>query len=214
MIYKDREHAGKALSRLLVKKSHGNDLIVVGIPSGGVIVALQVAKALDAAFNVICVEKIRMPESPEVALGAVAEGNFFYENFLIVKDLKLHPEEFQYFSQKAVGHLNLKCKKFRTKLDKLSFKAKTVILVDDGIATSATISAAIYAIRGEKPEKIIVAVPVAAPEVVEQLKREFPEVEFLCISKPIHFMAVGQFYKEFPQLQLDEVLNLISKIKK
>lgn len=197
MIFKDRVHAGFLLSEKLfhyrVSKS-----VVLGLPRGGMVVAAEVAKNLELPLDVLVVKKIPSPGNPELALGAVAPDG------VTVGDRN------QYFKSQ-IANLNDQIKQkilFYRKGEKpLSVKAKTVIIVDDGAATGATIEVSVKWLRKKQAGKIVVALPVAPIEVADRLKQIVDE--FVILNTPVDFSAVGQFYEEFGQVGDEEVVELL-----
>lgn len=207
MIFEDRKDAGKKLVSALEKYRNDKEAIVIGLPRGGVITAYEIAKGLGLSLDVICPRKVGAPFNPELAIGAVTETGegIFNEEFIqrlgISEDYirKASEEE----KQKAQRRLSL----YRKNRPKLSLEAKTVILVDDGLATGATMKAAIKSVQASGADTIVVAVPVAPPDTVDEIKEMADEV--ICLSTPIFFEAVGQFYRDFSQTEDEEVIRLL-----
>lgn len=207
MIFKDRKDAGKQLFPLLKNYQDDPDTIVIGLPRGGVVTAYEISHALHLPLDIVCPRKIGAPQNPELAIGAITEtGEGNYNARLIeilgVSEgyLKRKVEE----EKKIAQHrLNL----YRSNRPPRNLKGKKVILVDDGLATGATMKAAIKTVQAEEAEKIIVAVPVSPIETLQEIEDEVDEV--VCLSTPVSFAAVGQFYEEFWATTDEEVIKLL-----
>ena len=209
MLFKDRQDAGRQLVTLLHAHKQEKETIVLGLARGGVVTAFEVARELGLPLNVVVVRKVGAPGNPELALGAVTEtGEGFFNDNLIralgVTTQYLHEEIAR---QKKVAEERLAL--YRGKLTAPQIKNKTVILVDDGVATGASIRAAIRSIRAQGVKKIIVALPVAAPDAVHEIEKEVDEVA--CLSIPAFFEAVGMFYSAFEQVSDEEIITLLAK---
>lgn len=205
MIFKDRHDAGKQLAKTLLKYKSKKDVVVIGIPRGGVEVAFDTAKTLKVTLGIIVTKKIPHPNEPEFAIGAVSLGNYIInEDF---KDLD--------YIKKTVREMNREIKRRYKEYTKGKFpdlENKIVIIVDDGLATGYTMLAAIKYARSKNPKKIIVAVPVAAQDSFEKAEQIADEV--ICLHVPKFFDAVGSFYQEFDQLEDDEVRFYLKGAKK
>jgi len=205
MIFKDRHDAGKQLAKTLLKYKSKKDVVVIGIPRGGVEVAFDTAKTLKVTLGIIVTKKIPHPNEPEFAIGAVSLGNYIInEDF---KDLD--------YIKKTVREMNREIKRRYKEYTKGKFpdlENKIVIIVDDGLATGYTMLAAIKYARSKNPKKIIVAVPVAAQDSFEKAEQIADEV--ICLHVPKFFDAVGSFYQEFDQLEDDEVRFYLKEAKK
>lgn len=206
MVFKDRRHAGELLAKQ-VEKRVGKNTVVVGIPRGGIVVARVVADRLNVPLDFIAVEKIGAPGNSEFALGALGPENQIVLDQELVDRMGIPAD----FINKAVGRegieLEMKERTFRDAKPAEELKDKTVILIDDGIATGATVEVAIKSIQARGPEKLILAVPVAPQEALRKLE---PLVdELFCLVVPSLFMAVGQFYENFGQTEDEEVVELL-----
>ena len=206
MLFKNRIQAGKQLAKKLSAYRNKKDVIVLGIPMGGVEVAFAVAKLLHVELNIIVTKKIGHPFNPELAIGAVSP-----DNYIIDEDYK----DKEGYAKKAIKELNAEIKKrykkyAQGKLPQL--KNKIVIVVDDGLATGYTMLAAIKYVKSKSLKKVIVAVPVAARDSYEKVKALADEV--VCLHVPIFFSAVGSFYHEFEQLEDKEVKQYLEEAKK
>jgi len=212
MIFSNREEAGKILGVKVKEKGYGKDSLVLGIPRGGVVVAKEVAKILKCELDIIIPRKLRSPFNPELAFGAISDDESIVIDESLVSLLNISKEYIEQEKKTQLEEIKRRRKKY--KMDKLlpDMKGKTVILVDDGIATGATMKAGVISVKKKKPEKIIVAIPVASPQSVEELKEITDEV--ICLYAPAYFAAVGQFYTEFSQTSDDEVIEILKKISK
>lgn len=207
MIFKDRSEAGKILAEKLAYLKDRKDIVVLGIPRGGVVVAAEVSKILKSPLSVIVIRKLGIPSHPELAFGAVdADGNVVLDKEMVGR-LGLSRRTISEVREREQGEAERREKLFRKNKDELDLKGKLIILVDDGIATGATTEAAIKCIKKNDPLKLILAAPVAPPETVDKLR---PSVDDLIVLQtPSDFMAVGQFYSYFPQVSDEEVINLL-----
>lgn len=210
MIFSNREEAGKILGAKVKEKGYGKDSLVLGIPRGGVVVAKEVAKILKCELDIIIPRKLRSPFNPELAFGAISGDDSLVIDESLVSLLNISQEFIEQEKKTQLEEIKRRRKKYN--MDKLlpDMKGKTVILVDDGIATGATMKAGVISVKKKKPEKIIVAIPVASPQSVEELKEITDEV--ICLYAPAYFAAVGQFYTEFSQTSDDEVIEILKKI--
>lgn len=191
MLFRDRTDAGRRLAEHLQAYAHRSDVIVLGLPRGGVPVAYEVARALGAPLDVFVVRKLGAPEQPELALGAVATGGVRVLNHEIVRALGLTGDEIEAIAVEETEHLERLERSLRDELPAPDVRGKTVILVDDGLATGATMRAAVAAVRELQPARVVVAVPVAAPATCHTLLEEADEV--VCAVTPSPFLAVGSW---------------------
>jgi predicted phosphoribosyltransferase len=207
MPFEDRREAGRALAGRLGAYAGRRDVIVLGLPRGGVPVAAEVARALHAPLDVLVVRKLGVPGHEELALGAVASGGFCVLNDSIVRDLGLGEATIERVARTEGAELARRERVFRGDRPAPDVGAKIVVLVDDGIATGATMRSAVAALRGappgRSPARLVVATPVAAPDAAEALRREADEV--VCLGTPPDFLAVGRWYRDFPQTSDAEV---------
>ena len=209
MFFKDQVAAGELLAKELVKYKSQDVVIVLAIPRGGVATGYGLAKKLNLPLDVIVTCKIGAPNNPELAIGAVGETEgSLWLNEKLIGELGVSKD----FIKKEAKIQKLEIKRrekiYRQGREPLDLKNKTVILVDDGLATGATMMAAIREIRNMKPKKVIVVVPVAPPDTVEELKKEADEV--ICLQTPKLFFAVGQWYENFRQYSDEEVIKLLA----
>ncbi|NPV29416.1 MAG: phosphoribosyltransferase [Firmicutes bacterium] len=207
MIFSDRKDAGRRLAEKLLK-FRGENLLVLGIPRGGVIVAAEVAEALDAPLDVIIPRKIGAPFNQELAVGAVApDGTVLYDETMM-RYLGLDESLLKRQISRELEEIRRRLKLYRGEQEPLDLEGRTAILVDDGIATGFTVQAALRSLRRQKPARLVLAVPVAPWEAVVRLKPEVDELIFLL--NPEVFYAVGQFYKDFRQTTDEEVIAALA----
>ncbi|MEM5801813.1 MAG: phosphoribosyltransferase family protein [Candidatus Aenigmatarchaeota archaeon] len=207
-MFRDRTEAGKRLAEILTKFKNENP-IILAIPRGGVVVADEIAKNLNANLDIIVPRKIGAPGNPELAIGAVAQDGSLYIDENLVKDLGVSENYIKKEMKKELQEIERRLKKYRKRKKYPSFKNKTLILVDDGIATGATMKAAIQFLKKQNPKKIIVAVPVAPRDTVNELEKIVDEV--IVVEKPIFMGAIGEFYVDFRQVEDEEVINILKK---
>jgi len=205
--FHDREEAGTALAKVIPLKYRDN-VIVIGLARGGVVVARVVSSRLKIPLDVLVVKKISSPENSEFALGALAPDNVAVVNWKTVTHLGIDEQYVKHRKSELGREIANKMRLYRRGKKPLAVNGKTVILVDDGAATGATLEAAIRWCKVKKAKSIIAAIPVAHPSVVSKIT---PEVSaFVTLLRPAGFIAVGQFYKEFPQLADENVIELLA----
>jgi predicted phosphoribosyltransferase len=210
--FRDRRHAGAALGRALLPYVGQPDLVVLGLPRGGVPVAFEIASRLDAPLDVLVVRKLGVPGHEELAMGAIASGGIRVFDPEIVDATGVSSTEFERVIDQETAELERREAVFRGIRPPLDVTGKTVILVDDGLATGSTMLAAIGALRTRKPTKIIVAVPVAPPETCRALR---PHVdEMVCLLTPPRLRAVGLWYEDFRQTTDEEVRSLLDQAER
>jgi putative phosphoribosyl transferase len=208
MRFRDRSDAGRELaSGLLSYKTQRP--IVLALPRGGVPVAAEVAAQLGAPLDVILVRKIGAPAQPELALGAVVDGcsPVIVRNPEIIRLARVSEPQFQTICDRELSEIERRRKRFLGTRKPLSPEGRVTIVIDDGIATGATMRAALHATRMHNPKKLILAVPVASAETLEELRNEVDDI--VCLECPEHFEAVGYFYADFHQLTDDEVTKIL-----
>ena len=208
MIFRDRRHAGQVLAQQLQAYSGRADVLVLGLPRGGVPVAYEVARALGARLDVFIVRKLGAPEQPELAVGAIASGGVRVLNPEVIRVLGISEREIEDLTTREFEEVHQREKLYRGERPPIEVAGRTVILVDDGLATGSTMRAAAIALRRAEPAKIVVAVPVAAHATCEVLAGEVDEV--ICAATPEPFYAVGQWYEHFGQTTDDEVRELLA----
>lgn len=206
-MWRDRQQAGRELGEAL-KEFKAEKVIVLAIPRGGVVVGDEVARALDATLDIVVPRKIGAPFNPELAIGAVAaDGSRVLDEGLIER-LGVSQEYLEAETETQMAEIKRRMKEYRGERQPIDIKEKTVIVVDDGVATGATIMAAIKFLRNEKPKELILAIPVGPPETVEKLRGQVDKL--VCLSVPSLFYAVGQFYDQFEQTTDEEVIKILS----
>lgn len=208
-IYADRYEAGRVLARRLQVLAGRDDVIVLGLPRGGVPVAAEIAAALSAPLDIVLVRKLGAPRQAEVALGAIASGGVRVLNEDIVARLGILPRQIEHIAELETRELHRRETVYRGGRPLASLAGRTVILADDGLATGATMRAAVVAVRAQKPAAIIVAVPVGAPETVASIGESVDRIE--CPEQPDDFLAVGEAYEEFEPTTDQEVFDLLHR---
>lgn len=207
MIYQNRTEAGRRLAAELKEYPSRGDVLVLALPRGGVPVAFEVAQALNVPLDIFLVRKLGVPGHEELAMGAIATGGVRVMNEDTVNYLKIPDAAIDTVAQKEMKELERREQLYRGNRPATDVRGKTVILVDDGLATGATMRAAAAALRMQGPKEIIVAVPVAAETTCDEFRDEVDEV--ICAATPEPFMAVGLWYKDFSQTSDEEVRELL-----
>lgn len=205
-VFADRAVAGRELGRVLVKRKLEPPLLVLGLPRGGVPVAYEVARALHAPLDVMIVRKIGMPGQPELAIGAIASGNITVRGRGSDLDLP-----FEQVARRERAELERRERSYRADRAPLQLQGKTVVLVDDGLATGATMIAAVRAARQAGAMRIVVAAPVASDEATQLLAQEADELVIL--ETPPDLFAIGQWYENFTQVEDAEVCALLERVR-
>ena len=205
--FKGRQEAGRLLASFLLGMVDEEEAIILALPRGGVPVAAEISKVLGKPFDVLIVRKLGVPGHEEFAMGAIAAGGVRVLDENIVSQLGLSRSEVDSVIQRETRELERREHLYRGTLDRPDVAGRTVIVVDDGVATGSTMSAAIRLLRGRQVERIIVAVPVAPRDTVERLREEADEV--VVALEPEPFGAVGQWYEDFSQTSDDEVQALL-----
>jgi len=206
-IFRDRKDAGTELGKRLRGMRLGKEVIVLGLPRGGVPVALEVSMALGAPLDVVVVRKIGAPFNPELALGAVAFGGVTVYNEALLRDLGLVEDDLEDIRSRERVELERRERAYRGARPMPDLAGKTVVLVDDGIATGATMLAAVSAIRALHPKRVIVAVPTSAVDSAKRLEGVADRVVALATPEP--YFGVGAWYGEFHQLDDAEVVRCL-----
>jgi len=207
MLLEDRIEAGQKLAQKLLKYRESSDIVVIGLPRGGVVVAAKVAAVLDAPLDIVVPRKIGYPGNPELAIGAISEEG---EGVFSLSLLNLVSEEYlRAEMEKEKIEAARRLRVYRGDRPPLFLKNKVALLVDDGVATGATMRAAILSARKKGAAQVVVAAPVIAPDTLEQLRQEAEEVVYL--AAPESFGAVGAFYRSFEQTSDEEVIRLLQQ---
>jgi len=208
-LFRDRREAGRLLAAKLTAYANRPDVIVLALPRGGVPVADEVARALGAPLDVFVVRKLGVPGSEELAMGAVATGGVRVLNDQLVNRLGIPDHLIDAVAVREGQELARRERLYRGGRPLLDVRDHTVILVDDGLATGATMHAAIAALRQLHPARIVVAVPTASPETCEEMRAEVDDV--ICAITPEPFQAVGRWYQDFAQTTDEEVQDLLTR---
>jgi erythromycin esterase-like protein/adenine/guanine phosphoribosyltransferase-like PRPP-binding protein len=208
-LFRDRSDAGRVVAGLLGHYRARDDVIVVGLPRGGVPVAHEVAAALDAPLDVFVVRKLGLPQHPELAMGAIASGGVTVLNDDVVRGYDVSPEVIREVAEAEGRELARRERAYRDDRPMADMAGKVVILVDDGLATGASMRAAVRAMRTLRPARIVVAVPAASASTCEEFRREVDEV--VCATTPAPFFAVGQAYRSFTQTSDEQVRRLLAR---
>ena len=211
MIFRDRREAGRRLSEKLHHYAKLPDVLVLALPRGGVPVAYEVARALAAPLDVFLVRKLGFPGQEEYAMGAIASGGARVLNTNLIQRMRVTPQAVDAIVAKELGELVRREKAYRGSNPLPAVQGKTVILVDDGLATGASMYAAAAALRSEGPARIVVAVPVGAPSTCEGFGALVDEI--VCAEAPAAFSAVGQWYDDFDQTTDEEVRELLRRAR-
>lgn len=207
--FQDRYQAGQLLGEKLKSYANRNDVIVLALPRGGVPVAAMISEAINAPLDLMIVRKLGVPGHEELAFGALAGNRIKVYNEELLQYLQLSQEDINQVIYQEERELARRNRAYRGDKPFPVLKDKIVILVDDGIATGASIRAAVLALRKESPKKIIVAVPVA-PEDMNGIMRDLAD-QYVCLMTPLSFNAVGLWYEDFSQTEDEEVLYLLNK---
>ena len=210
-MFQDRAEAGRALATRLMGFAGRGDVLVLALPRGGAAVGYEVAQALNAPFDVFLVRKLGTPGQPELAMGAIASGGVIVLNPDVVHGLNIPNEVIRTAAAQEQQELERREREYRGNRPPLPVRHHAVILVDDGLATGSTMRAAVIAVRDRDPAAIVVAVPVAAAATCNELRSETEVDHVVCLATPERFQAVGQFYREFPQVSDQEVRELLDR---
>jgi predicted phosphoribosyltransferase len=208
----DRREAGKELAQLLLKFKEQPDGIVLALPRGGVPVGYEVTLALNVPLDVFVVRKLGLPGQEELAIGAIASGGIRILNETIIHALKIDQTVIDRVTQEETQELKRREIQYRGNRPPPEIENRTIILIDDGLATGASMLAAVHALRRQRPKKIIIAVPAAAPQAINLLRPEADEIVFVIAPDP--FEGVGKWYEDFAQTTDDEVRSLLDDAKR
>ena len=212
MIYRNRSEAGKELATKLSTYNDRADVLVLALPRGGVPVAFEVAQALNAPLDVFLVRKLGVPGHEELAMGAIATGGVRVLNDDVVDYLKIPDAVIDSVAAEEAKELKRRELAYRGNRPEPEVKGKTVILIDDGLATGSTIRAAAQALRQQDPARIVVAVPVSAPDTCDEYRIGVDEI--ICAATPDPFWGVGLWYDDFSQTTDEEVHDLLERARK
>jgi predicted phosphoribosyltransferase len=209
--FRDRAEAGRRLAGALRHLAGRRDVLVLGLPRGGVPVASAVARALGAPLDVFVVRKLGVPGQRELAFGAIASGGVRVLNQELVIGLGLEPRVINAVAAAEQEELQRRERAYRGDAPPLDLMGKTVVLVDDGLATGASMRAAVMALRARRPAQIVVAVPTAAPQACDEIRGLADDV--VCAETPEYFVAVGERYDDFRETSDEEVRTLLAEAK-
>ncbi|MGB9939841.1 phosphoribosyltransferase [Methanosarcina sp.] len=210
-LFKDRVDAGRKLAKELSKYANRSDVLILALPRGGVPVAFEVAKELNVKMDVFIVRKLGVPGNEELAMGAISSDNIRVLNEDVVRSFQIPERVIDMVSENELRELERRESTYRGGRPKPEISGSTVILIDDGLATGATMRAAAAAIKTKNPAKVVVAVPTAAPDTCEFFGKEVDEV--ICVTTPEPFYGVGAWYVDFSQTTDEEVIELLEKAR-
>ena len=208
MLLRSRREAGRLLAGAL-QAYRQSEPVVVGIPRGGVVVADEIARQLQAEMDILLSRKLRTPGYEELAMGSLAEDGQLFLNQELLRDLDVSPEFVQRENDFQMAEIKRCSTVYRRELRRVSLVGRVVIVTDDGVATGATIRAALWAIRMEKPSRLIAAYPVGPEETIRKLADDADET--VCLLAPPDFSSVGQFYASFEPVEDEEVLVILKR---
>ena len=209
--FADRAEAGRELARLLVGLRHERP-VVIGLPRGGVPVAAEVARALDADLDVIVVRKLGVPDQPELAMGAIGEGGVLVLDADVIRIAGIDDATVAAVENDERDELERRVRRFRRGRPALSLAGRTAIVTDDGIATGATARAALQVARALGARRIVLAVPVAPPDSLDRLRTEADAV--VSVLRPAAMWAVGAYYRDFRPVEADEVVRIVDTLRR
>jgi predicted phosphoribosyltransferase len=210
-VFADRREAGRELGRLLTRAAQPGEAIVLALPRGGVPVAYEIARALESPLDVFLVRKLGTPGHPELAMGAIASGGIRVLNEEVVQALNIPQQQIEAVAAHEQRELERRDAAYRKGRSLPELTNRTVILVDDGLATGSTMKAAVQAVKQQAPKRVVVAVPVGALDTCRVLGDMADEV--ICARTPQPFSAVGQWYRDFSQTSDDEVMSLLDDVR-
>ena len=209
MIFKDRREAGKLLAKAVSKTVAKDGLIVLAIPRGGVPVADEIASALQSPLDVVITRKIGAPGNPEFAIGAVTQDGEPMVDEQTIASFGIPIKYIEEESARQAQEIRERMRRYRGDRPYPILTGKTVVIVDDGIATGNTTRAAIRSIKRQNPAGVILATPVAPEDTLRELSKEVDDV--VCLSTPENFYAIGEFYTDFDQVEDEEVKNILAR---
>jgi putative phosphoribosyl transferase len=207
MLFQDRTDAGQRLAEKLTAYKNIHSVLVLALPRGGVPVALPIAHALNAPLDIFVVRKLGVPGHEELAMGAIASGGIMIINEIVYRSLPISETQFRTITQRELQEIQRRERAYRGDRPLPRIEDRLIILVDDGLATGATMRVAVQALRQKHPTQIVVAVPVASDETCDEFRDEVDEI--VCAVTPQPFVAVGLWYKDFSQTSDEEVRQLL-----
>jgi putative phosphoribosyl transferase len=211
IIFRDRKEAGALVAEKLMRYAGREDVIVLALPRGGVVNGFEVARRLNCLLDILIVRKIGFPGQPELAIGAVAETGAVVLNEEVISMGRVSEEYIKQETEKQKEEIKRRRELYRGGKGLPALESKTVILVDDGVATGATMKAAIAALKEETLKKLVVGLPVASVEAEASIGKMVDEM--VCLQTPPGFMAVGGYYEDFTQVTDDEVVEMLKRSK-
>lgn len=207
-MFESREEAARKITLKILPKIRDQKALVIALPRGAVVMGKIISDYLSLPFDILIVRKIGAPFNPELAIGAITEKNVVFWNEKLIQELNLDKKELEVLRKKKINEKNDLEKIFRKAKKRLNPKGKTIVLVDDGVATGATVMAANKYFKKEGAKKVILATPVISSETFRELKKSFDSI--IALEKPSEFYAVGQFYEHFPQVTNKEVVKMLN----
>jgi len=210
-IFHDRHDAGRRLAQKLLHYKEAKNTIVIALPRGGVVVGYDVSRALRLPLDVLITRKLGTPSNPELAMGALAETGYVHMNSDVIREYDVSKAQLDQEMLRQTSEVKRRIQRYRDGRALPPLKGRTVILVDDGIATGATFYATLGALIKSETARVVAAVPVAPPRIVAELKRLVDEVVVLHTSE--WFFGIGQFYELFPQVEDEEVITCLEEVR-
>lgn len=207
----DRKDAGAKLAACMPAYKGDKNAIILGLPRGGVVVAYEVAKALHLPLDVICPRKIGAPFNPEFAVGAITETGQGIFDMGVIARLGISEEYLRDTIETEKKRAQQRLQAFRKDRPPRDLKGKTVILIDDGLATGSTMKAAIMSVKAEGASKVVVAVPVSPEDTHDEIAATVDDM--ICLATPPFFQAIGQFYNDFSQVEDDTVIEILKSVR-
>ncbi|HLO83829.1 MAG TPA: phosphoribosyltransferase [Nostocaceae cyanobacterium] len=207
--FRNRREAGQMLAQHLQVYANQEDVLVLALPRGGVPVAFEVAKALNTPLDVCLVRKLGVPGHRELAMGAIASLGIRVLNADVINSLGIDSQTIDTVAKQELEELQRRDRAYRGDRPPMNVKNKTILLIDDGIATGSTMRAAIAVLRQQHPKKIVVAIPVAPPKTYEHLQLEVDDI--VCLLMPESMSAIGYWYEDFTQTTDEEVCSLLAQ---
>lgn len=207
-MFADRRAAGRDLAQALLRYA-GTRPVVLGLPRGGVPVAAEVARVLDGTLDVWVARKLGVPIQPELGMGAIAEGPAVFLDRSTVALVGITRAQLLEVARREMNEIRRRVERFRGGRTPPDLRDRTVILVDDGIATGGTMKAAVRAVKKRRPARLIVAIPVAAPDIVAEFRGMVDDV--VCLHQPAALFAIGLWYEDFRQVRDDEVVRILER---
>lgn len=204
--FADRVEAAKLLAKEL-REFRGKNAVVLGIPRGGIVIAREIASALEARLDIVLTHKLGAPGNPELAIGAITEDGKIFLNEMLTSRMDAESVYLKQEKERQLAVIKLRVEQYRKILAKAPLKDSIVIITDDGVATGATMKAALWAARQEHPRALIAALPVGPQDTMRELARDADEV--VVLRSPSFFGAIGQFYLDFSQVEDEEVLEIL-----